>query len=81
MTLKTKYAETVAVAVFPECNWGGLEILDVEYGINDTVIACYNFGSGRTSIRRHRIYDTASGRSYIRKGNRRYYLDDMMLFR
>ena len=76
--LYKKYAETKAIGVYPMSNWGGLEILDIEYGIEDYAIACFNFGNGRRNIRRYKIYSTPSGDSYIRKEGRRYYFSDIM---
>ena len=76
--LYKKYEETEALGCFPMCNFGGLEILDIEYGIEDYIIACFNFGTGRQQIRRHKICFTPAGRSYIRKQGTRYYLDTIM---
>lgn len=73
-----EYTEKSALAVIPLSNWGGIEILEVLYGIEDEVIACFNFGTGRQEIRRHKIHTTPSGRAYIRKEGRRYYLDETM---
>lgn len=76
MPLYKKYADTKAIAVLPMCNFGGIEILDVDYG--GIFIACFNFGTGRQQIRRHKIYYSPSGRDYIRKQGKRYYLDTML---
>ena len=78
MTLAEKYAETKPVAVMGLSNWGGLEILDIIS--SEEVIACFNYGSGRKSIRKHKVYDgdKHGDKPYIRKFGTRYYLDDMM---
>jgi len=78
MTLYKAYAETAAIGYYSMSNFGGLEILDVEYGINDRLITCFNWGTGRQMIRRNTIYTTRDGRQYIRKAGRRFYLDEMM---
>lgn len=78
MPLYKKYENTKPIAVFGMCNFGGLEILDIEYGIVDYVIACFNFGTGRQKIRRHKVCTAPSGREYIRKEGTRYYFDEMM---
>lgn len=78
MPLYKKYAETKAIGYYCECNWGGLEILAVENGFEDYAIACFNFGSGRQQIRRHKIQHFDSGRCFIRKQGRRYYFDQIM---
>ena len=75
--LYKKYAETKPIAVLGLGNWGGLEILDIEYGIEDYVIAAFNFGT-RKKIRRHKVCTAPSGREYIKKEGVRYYFDDMM---
>lgn len=76
--LYKKYANAKAIGVLPLCNFGGLEILDIEYGIEDYVIACFNFGNGRYDFRRHKICTTPSGRQYFRKQGTRYYFDEVM---
>lgn len=72
-----EYFTKKAVGVLPLSNWGGLEILDILCGIEDEVIACFNWGDDRQMIRRHKIYYTSSGRAYFRKMDRRYYLDEI----
>lgn len=76
--LYREYAETSAIGYFTMSNYGGLEILDINYGIEDVAIACFNFGTGRQQIRRHKIYTAPSGRFYIRKAGTRYYFDQIM---
>lgn len=78
MTLTQKYAATAAIGYYGMGNFGGLEILDIEYGIEDRLITCLNWGTGRQMIRRNTIYTTPGGRQYIRKAGHRYYLDDIM---
>ena len=76
--LYKRYESSKAIATFPLCNFGGIEILDIEPGIEDKLIACFNFGTGRQQIRRHKICCSMSGRDYIRKQGKRYYLDEMI---
>lgn len=78
MPLYKKYADTEPIGVITLCNWGGLEILDIEYGIDDYVIACFNYGNSRLEIRRHKVMYTPAGRAYIRKHGVRYYYDQML---
>ena len=75
MALYKEYENTKPVGVLPLSNWGGLEILALNY---EECIACFNWGTGRQMIRRHSIIYTASGRAYIRKAGHRYYLDEIM---
>ena len=76
--LYKRYAETRACGVYPMCNFGGLEILDIENGIDDYAVACFNFGTGRQKIRRYKIQVSESGRAFIRKEGVRYYFDQIM---
>lgn len=78
MTLKEMYKDIPAVGYVGLSNWGGLEVLDVLYGIDDYLVTCFNYGDGRTRISRNKIYTAASGRCYIRKSGRRFYLDEIM---
>lgn len=78
MTLKEQYKNTMAIGYASISNWGGLEVLDVLYGIDNYLVTCLNWGEGRTRISRNKIYTTASGREYIRKDGRRFYLDEIM---
>ena len=78
--LYKRYANTKAVGYINTCftQWGGIEILDIEYGSEDYAIACFNFGNGRYDFRRHKIYTAPSGRMYIRKQGVRYYFDEAL---
>lgn len=79
MALYEQYNETPAIGYYSMSNFGGLEILDIEYGVNgDKLITCFNWGTGRQMIRRNTVYETLAGRQYIRKAGNRYYLDEMM---
>lgn len=78
MTLKKLYENKKAIGTHAMCNFGGLEILDIIYGVDDKVVACFNNGCGRTDIRTHKIQYTTGGRPYIRKYGVRYYFDDIM---
>jgi hypothetical protein len=39
-----EYKDKQPVAVYPMSNWGGIEILDILYGIDDSVVYRFNFG-------------------------------------
>ena len=78
LTEKTKYAEAKPIGVLGLNNWGGLAVLDVIYGIDDYVVACFDYGDKRSNIGRHKIEETANGRSFFRKCGRRYYFDQIM---
>ena len=74
MTLEDKYKGKPPIGVMTLCNFGGLEILDINC---EEAIACFNFGNGREMVKRHKITYTAQGKAYIRKMGRRYYLDQI----
>lgn len=78
MALYKQYEKTPAIGAYPMSNWGGLEILDILYGIDDRVIACFNLGTGRQQIRHHKICYTPAGRAYFWKNRTRFYLDEIM---
>ena len=69
---------TLPIGTIGICNFGGIEILATGWDDDNYVVACYNFGEGRTEIRRHKIQQYVdSGRFYFRKGGTRYYLDEI----
>ena len=55
-----KYADKKPIAVYPMSNWGGIEILDIEHGIDDYAICRYNFGEPEKKIHRIKIKSGAS---------------------
>lgn len=77
MSLKEKYADTRPIGFCAFNAFHGVLVLDIEYGIDDYVVACYGNDGKRESIRRHKICISESGRMYFKKDGRRYYLDDM----
>ena len=77
-TLYKTYENKKALGVFTLSNFGGIEILDILHGIDDYAVACFNFGTGRQQIRKHKIYYTAMYRPYIRKQGTRYNLDEIL---
>lgn len=74
----TDYKSKKPIGVYPTCNFGGLVILDIIHDIDDSAVAAWHFGEKYEAIRQHKIYTTATGRSYIRKGGRRFYFDEIM---
>lgn len=76
--LYLEYMNRRPSAVLPLSNFGGLAILDTlsEYG-ETFIVAAWDFGTGYKNIHRHKVQETTSGRFFIRKGNRRFYLDQM----
>lgn len=73
-----KYKDTKPVAVFPMDNWGGIEILAIEYGINDYVVYRENYGKPEEKLHRALIRVAASHRSFFIYNSERVYLDQCM---
>lgn len=71
---KYKNAEPKAVCCLS--NWGGVEIMDIEYGIEDYVIARYNYGEPQECHRCKIHY--GSNVSSFRLGRRTIRLDQCM---
>lgn len=80
MPLYKKYENTKPIGVFPLCNFGGVEILDIINGYDTYVVACFNFGTGRQKIRKHKVCypEYRSCRPYFWKEHKRYYMEDFM---
>ena len=73
-----RYAqENTPTGIMPLSNWGGVAVWLID-GCGDECLAAYNFGSGYDHVHRHMIHVSESGREYIKKGNTRYYFDEMM---
>lgn len=49
------YVDKKPIAVYGISNWGGLEILDIEYGVDDYVISRFNFGEPEEVIHKTKI--------------------------
>lgn len=67
---KQEYENKRPVGVYPMTNWGGIEILDILYGIEDYVVYRFNFGEPqelhRAKIRygvNHSSFRTSAGYS------------------
>jgi hypothetical protein len=59
-------------------NFGGLLVLDLECGIEDKVITCFDFGSGRKHFGKNKIRYNSNGDAYFVKFGKRYYLNEIM---
>ena len=72
---KIRGGEIHPIGIKPLCNFGGLLI----YQINtDTCISAFNFGNGVEGIRETSIHYSMSGRPYIIRYQKAYYLDEIM---
>ena len=73
-----KYKDKKPVAVYPTDNWGGVEILDIEYGIDDFVIWRYNYGEPEKKLHRAKIHTNPAGYPFIRLNETIVRLDECM---
>ncbi len=65
------------LAVYPMSNWGGVEVLDIIYGIDDYAVVRYNFGDVEEKVHKLKIrYD--SGSPYVRLDGNRIRFDECM---
>ena len=60
------------------CNFGGLAIMEIEYGIDDYVIVCDNYGDGYKNLTRNKLRYNTKGNAYFVRNGRRWYLDQFM---
>ena len=66
------------LAVCTMSNFGGLGIISIEYGIEDTVTTAFDFGSGMKNISTAKIRYNVKGEDYFIKFGRRHYIRDFM---
>jgi len=72
------YRNKKPIAVFTMSNWGGIEVLDIIHGIDDYVIARYNFGKPEKTIHNVKVRYTTAGTPYFRIGDDYIRLDECM---
>lgn len=73
-----QYRDKKPIAVYPMSNWGGIEILDIVYDIEDYVIWRYNCGEPEEILHRAKIQTSTTGRFFIRLNESRIMLDECM---
>ena len=66
-----------AIGVIPECNWGGLEVLEIDYS-EEKIVSCWNYGIGRFDVRKTKLHYTRNGRVYFTRFGKKYYLDEVI---
>lgn len=78
-SLYKQYENARPVGVYGITNCFALLILDIDDAAGIAVAAFNNpSGAGYWNMRRHKIHYSSSGRAYIRKGNSRYFFDQIM---
>ena len=73
-----QYKDKTPIAVFPMSNWGGVEILGIEYDIDDYVVCRYNFGEPEEKLHRLMIRTDNDGQTFFVLDSRTIYLDECM---
>ena len=76
-TEMAEYADKKPIGVYPMSNWGGLEVLDILYGIDDYAVVRFNFGEPEKKIHKVKIYYGART-TYIRVDGVHVVLSDVM---
>lgn len=69
-----KYKDSKPIAVHSISNFGGVEIMDIEYGIEDYAIWRYNFGEPEKRLHRSKI-GNGNGYQFIQVDDFRIRLD------
>lgn len=65
------------IGTYTLCNFGGLVVLDIIYGIDDKLTTAFSFGDGIKGKRTTKIFYDANGRDYVKRYGRKYYLDEI----
>ena len=74
----TNTKDYTAIASYPTCNFGGLVVLSINQDFNNTVTSGFDFGNGLQGVRTTSIHYTITGRPYIIRYQKAYYLDEMI---
>lgn len=76
-----RYKNVTPIGAMAFCNTFGIAIFEPDdidqWKDNCDLIAAWSNGEGYTNYHKHKIHYTESGRSYIRKGSLRIYLDEI----
>ena len=74
----TTTKDYTAIASYPTCNFGGLVVLSINQDFSNTVTSGFDFGDGLQGVRTTSIHYTTTGRPYIIRYQKAYYLDEMI---
>ena len=66
------------LGVHSTSNYGGLVVLAINNGFNDTITSAFDYGEGLQGIRTTCVHYTPLGRPYIIRYQQAYYLDEIM---
>lgn len=77
-----RYANVSPIGVLAFCNTFGVLVFEPDemdkYNEGCDLICAWSNGYDRWGFHRHKIHYSTAGRSYIRKGSNRIYLDEIM---
>jgi hypothetical protein len=76
--MKSEWKAKKPIGILCLSNFGGLLVLDLECGIEDKIITCFDFGSGRKHFGKNKIRYNSNGDAYFVKFGKRYYLNEIM---
>lgn len=65
------------IAVYPVCNFGGIEVLELN-AVEEIIEIAVNNGESRDYRGCYKLYATKTGRSFFRMGGLAYYLDQFL---
>lgn len=73
---KAKYKDARPIGVMCLSNWGGLEVMGIEYGIDDYIIWRFNYGEPQNLHRS--VVNYKPERPSFRAGRMTIHLDEVM---
>lgn len=81
-TIRKRYEAEKPIGVYSLSNCFGILFFEPgeedKYNKNCDLIVAYSNGISAEGYHKHKIYHSPAGRSYIRKGGIRIYLDEVM---
>lgn len=66
------------IAVKALNNFGGIGIVNIVYGLNDTIVSGFDFGDGIKNVARSRIRYNCNDESYFVRYGVKYFLSDFI---
>ena len=79
MTIREQFIDRRTAAVLPLTAYHGIEIIEDDFNCSSgQVVAAFYRPCHRDNIRVHNVHYTSSGRAYIWKLHKRWYLDEFM---
>ena len=77
--MKEKSKMEKIVAYHQNNTFGGIVILDIEYGVDDKVKTAFYHDGVISGKGWNKVYYHPTGESYFKKGGVRYFLDDFIV--